>query len=72
MDKYQEVEDWKEWKLVPCDKNIPQQDDSYNCGVYVCMYALHIANNIPLPLITFDPKEYKKVIAACILNGKII
>lgn len=46
----------KGWKLIHV-KNIPRQPDSYNCGVFLCMYAEFIARNRPLTKDRFEKKD---------------
>ena len=38
--------DRNDWKLVPCAESVPTQRNSYDCGVFLCMYADFIMNMI--------------------------
>lgn len=38
--------DLNEWKYIRKNKSIPLQNDGFNCGVYVCLYAVHYILNI--------------------------
>ena len=36
------------WKCVPNNKTIPQQQDGFNCGIFVCLYAYFQMKNYSL------------------------
>ena len=40
------------------ESDIPQQENTYDCGVYVCKYAEQITRNA---LITIDKKDSQKI-----------
>jgi len=42
----------KDWKLVHRKKDIPQQDNGNDCGMYVLMYADFLSDDLPL---SFEP-----------------
>ena len=48
--------DVNEWSIHKCDrKQVPQQNDGFNCGVYVSMYADFLSDNLPLKKLQFNP-----------------
>ena len=40
--------DRDEWELVPCPLDVPNQSNTYDCGVFLCMFADFIMNDMPL------------------------
>ena len=36
------------WEMICPGTRIPQQINSYDCGVYVCMYARHLSNGLDM------------------------
>jgi sentrin-specific protease 1 len=51
-------------------KNLPQQDNGIDCGVFACKYADLISRNLPL-VFDMDVKEERKKMYDAILRGSI-
>jgi sentrin-specific protease 1 len=62
-----------EWKLIPCTRdNTPQQNNIYDCGVFVVMMADFIADDIPLHhLKQEDIPDFRKKMCYAIVSGKL-
>jgi Ulp1 family protease len=62
-----------EWDLVTCDTpTTPQQFNSYDCGVFVLMFADFIMQNIPL--VNFNQSDipmFRKKICLHITRGEL-
>ena len=63
QDKKNDIGDWKIWNLVSCQDDTPSQTNSYDCGVFVCMYIHFIADNRELNFNQDDVSSYRKFIA---------
>lgn len=61
-----------DWELISCTKNIPRQENGFDCGVFACMFADFLSQNIPLTFSQEDIDEYRKRIAFSILKGVAI
>ena len=74
QDKKNAIGNWKNWNLVSCQDDTPSQTNSYDCGVFVCMYIQFIADNRELNFNQDDVSSYRKFIAyqLAILNKKNI
>ena len=59
-----------DWSLIPCDPSIvPQQDNAFDCGVYVCLFVDFIVRESAL---TFTPQQVTSMryhIAHAIIKG---
>ena len=62
-DKKKSKGSWNDWKLIPCGRNTPQQENGFDCGVFVCMYIHYIADNRELNFTQEDINNYRKFIA---------
>ena len=60
-----------DWKLINAGKNIPQQNNGYDCGMYVLLYSDYIADNLPLSYGEEEVRESRNKIAQFIINNKI-
>ena len=52
-------------------KNIPEQENSFDCGVFVCTYALHLAENASFDFTQDDMPKFRRLIAFQLLNNKL-
>lgn len=60
------------WRLIPCSRDTPRQLNSYDCGVFTCMFADFLSKDCPL---VFDQNHItlcRERIALSILNGQAI
>eukprot|EP00985_Skeletonema_marinoi_P010203 scaffold4809_cov131-Skeletonema_marinoi.AAC.1 len=72
-DRMYMVETWdaSEWNLVPCiAEGTPWQPDSYNCGVFVCMFADFLSQNLPLVMDMSHISKCRELIALSIMTGE--
>ena len=71
MDKKKNpLENVDDWKLVGYERGIPQQENGYDCGVFACMYADFISQDLPLKFSQDQITECRERIALSIINGK--
>ena len=62
----------KDWKLINCKTSTPQQDNDYDCGVFVCTVATYTILGLPVQTIKQqDMNFYRRRLAMDILKGKI-
>ena len=63
-------EDMGDWQVVAYGKTsgTPQQEDSNSCGVFTCVIAKHLVEDRALPQIPCGAKEWRKWIAAALLQ----
>lgn len=54
------------------EKKIPQQSNGYDCGVFVCIYALYLARNAPLNFSGRDVKNFRQMMKYELLTGKLL
>ena len=52
-------------------KDIPVQTNSFDCGVFVCMYALHLAEDVPFEFTQDDMSDIRRLIAFQLLSTKL-
>lgn len=62
---------YDEWKIVSCN-GIPQQKNSYDCGIFAILYADYIANDIPLTFTQQTVSLFRKKLCVYILKGFIV
>jgi len=62
-----------EWHLVKCNiEETPQQNNSYDCGLFVIMYADFILHDIPITYFNQSHMEYfRKKVCLNICKGEI-
>jgi hypothetical protein len=64
-------EDWSQWTFDE-DRKCPRQTDGYSCGVFVCMFADFLMDNLPLDFTASDAKVYfRSKIGIDILRGEV-
>ena len=63
--------DWNEWKFEVV-KSIPKQHNSYDCGVFVCIYAEYLAKGIEFDFTQRDMKLFRQRIKYELLTGKLL
>jgi len=47
-DKKKIIIDQNEWKLIESEANVPQQNNSFDCGVFIIMFADFLADDLPI------------------------
>jgi Ulp1 family protease len=64
-------EDWSQWTFDE-DRKCPRQTDGYSCGVFVCMFADFLVDNLKLDFTASDVKVYfRSKIGIDILRGEL-
>ena len=74
-----------EWKIITSSSSAnstttitqltPQQNNSYDCGVFVCYFAASVSNDYPITSFDqgyIDDNNGRERIALSILNGKVV
>lgn len=61
-----------DWKLVVCEPDTPQQENGFDCGVFTCMFADFISQDMPLSISQEHISECRDRIALSIMKGKAI
>ena len=59
------------WNFVGNNETFPTQSDSFNCGIYICLYAYFQMKNLP---ILFDESHLVKIcqhFVWSLLNNKL-
>ena len=60
--------DMEEWTKAPEDYDTPQQDNGYDCGVFVCALAEHILFDMPLKFSQKDIPRARQHIAFTLIQ----
>eukprot|EP00605_Chrysophyceae_sp_TOSAG23-4_P000671 GSChrysophyteH1.ASY1.ANO1.753.1 assembled CDS len=61
-----------EWKLVSRQKNVPQQGNGYDCGVFSCICADYISDDLPIECYSQqDMPLLRRKMGASILRGHL-
>jgi hypothetical protein len=61
-----------DWRLEQCGRETPGQTNSYDCGVFTCMFAEYITRDRQLDFTQSDITEYRKKLVLAIMTGKRI
>ena len=70
-DKHHMEGKWNGWNLIPSHEKIPKQLNGDDCGVFTCMFAYYIAEDLSLTFDQTDVTEFRKHIAMYILKKRI-
>jgi len=54
------------------DRSVPQQDNTNDCGVFMCQFAEHLSRRAPFNFSIADISYFRKKMAWEILSGKIL
>ncbi len=61
------------WKVQPQQpSSSPLQNNQYDCGVFMCMYADFMLQNLPENFKQSDMPMLRRKICYCILTGKLL
>lgn len=71
LDKKKEVFDTRKWRLIN-EKDIPQQMNGSDCGVFSCMFAEFICANRKITFTQDDMGYFRKKMVYEILTSKIL
>ena len=61
--KKKENIDWRNWSFIQCQNETPRQENSYDCGVFVCMFVHYLENNLEMNFTQRDIPSFRKHIA---------
>jgi len=64
-----ELTDGREWSVVSA--SCPQQDNSFDCGVFTCIFLECFALNIPVYITNENVEECREKIGGDLLRGKL-
>ncbi|RHY39933.1 hypothetical protein DYB34_003700 [Aphanomyces astaci] len=59
------------WELVGTTDDTPQQDNSFDCGVFTCMFADYLSLDRPLTFSQRDMKFYRRRMVLRMVHGSI-
>lgn len=58
-----------DWEFYNSGRTCPQQTNAYDCGVFVCQYFRHIANNVQLTFTQRDIVNIRSEMQMDLING---
>ena len=61
----------EEWTLVAHKREVPQQKNSYDCGVFTCLFAEYLLRGRPMDFHANDIEFFRKRMALCTLRGEL-
>jgi sentrin-specific protease 1 len=61
-----------EWELVPTLPTVPQQSNGSDCGVFSCMFADYISEDLPLQFSQADMPHFRQRLALQILRKQAL
>ena len=61
-----------EWVIEPTPDDTPQQENGYDCGMFVCMFADFILQNLPMKFTQADMPGLRIKLCYCILHGTLL
>ncbi|ETW01166.1 hypothetical protein H310_06766 [Aphanomyces invadans] len=59
------------WELVATTNDTPQQGNSFDCGVFTCMFADFLSRDLPLTFSQRDMKFYRRRMVLRMVQGSI-
>lgn len=65
-----QMDEWVAVPMPPIDS--PQQENGFDCGMFVCMYADYMLNNLPELFSQNDMPMLREKICYCILTCKFL
>ena len=68
----EELPDLKDWKLVSTTIDTPRQENGWDCGVFICMFADFLSLGYPLSFKQEHITQCRERIALSILQGSAI
>jgi Ulp1 family protease len=60
----------RQWRLVAHKRQVPQQNNGFDCGVFTCLFAEYVSNGRPMDFSPYDIEFFRKRIALCIHRGE--
>lgn len=71
MDRQTADEERKGWFYQQPEDGVPQQQNSYDCGVFTVMYAMYLSEDLPLSFSQGDMPEFRSLLIYLMLRGRI-
>ena len=71
FDEYKKKMKKSDWLLESMGTRCPQQQNNFDCGVFVILYADFLSDNLPLLFKQKDIPSYRLKIASSILHGSL-
>ena len=59
----------KNWRVSPATNHIPKQENTYDCGIFTCMYAYFNYFGLPMSFTQSNATEFRIQLQRCILSG---
>ena len=64
--------DPNDWKLLSHQENVPKQKNGYDCGIFSCICADYLSDDLPLQCYSQDDMTmFRRKIGAAILRGSL-
>ena len=60
------------WCLIPSKRSLPRQSNTYDCGVFLCLFFDYLSSKRPFNFSAIDMPLARRRIAKSILDGKIV
>ena len=70
-DKKNGIYDVSNWLLVDKEKNIPQQANGVDCGMFTTICADFLSDDLPLKYGQTDMPFFRRRVTASVLNGSL-
>jgi Ulp1 family protease len=58
----------EEWALVPSTETVPKQENTIDCGAFICMLGFFISQDASLHFSQADDTNFRKRMALAIIN----
>jgi Ulp1 family protease len=58
----------EEWALVPFTETVPKQENTLDCGAFICMFGYFISQDVSLEFSQADATNFRKRMALAIIN----
>jgi Ulp1 family protease len=58
----------EEWALVTSTESVPKQENTSDCGAFICMFGYVISQDASLLFSQADVTSFQKLMALAILN----
>jgi Ulp1 family protease len=58
----------QEWALVPSSESVPKQENTSDCGAFICMFGYFISQDASLVFSQVDVTNFRKRMALAIIN----
>ena len=66
------VDEVNEWVELPTPIDTPMQENGYDCGVFVCMYADYVLDNLPFSFSQANIPMLRRKFCLCIIESSLL